>query len=351
MKTRADLIMPKLGLTMTEGTVAQWVVAPGASFGADDLVAVIETDKIAYEVRAPSAGTLAKILVPTGTAVAVGTPIAQWELKDVPARDVPPVATAEPSGTIAAAPNDMVLRSAPVAMPSLSNRIIATPYARRIARKAGIDLATVTAANNRRIRADDVERAIARRTVGAQTATRPGTLTAGFTMVGTEVSADRLVRVITDIADGVPELQPAPCHFVVLAAARALVEHGVAPVIGLQHGDSAPHIIDTEACRSLSAIVAADRAGGVPGASMMLLVADHTDKTLVVSMPSSDCGVTLGVGAINRVFRPDAVDAPVLCAEFHLAFGRRNNDALPGGLAVLDRIRALLENPFVLLAI
>jgi len=87
MKTLADLVMPKLGLTMTEGTVAQWAIAPGASFGADDIVAVIETDKIAYEVKAPSAGTLAKVLVPSGTTVAVGTPIAQWELNDAPPRE------------------------------------------------------------------------------------------------------------------------------------------------------------------------------------------------------------------------------------------------------------------------
>src|ERR1035437_8999625 len=89
MKTLADLVMPKLGLTMTEGTVAQWAIAPGASCGADDIVAVIETDKIAYEVKAPSAGTLAKVLVPSGTTVTVGTPIAQWELNGAPPRPPP----------------------------------------------------------------------------------------------------------------------------------------------------------------------------------------------------------------------------------------------------------------------
>ena len=84
---------------------------------------------------------------------------------------------------------------------------------------------------------------------------------------------------------------------------------------------------------------------------MMLLVTDHTDATLVARMPSLGCGATLGVGAINRVFRPNAAGAPVLCAELHLVFCLRDDTALPEGRGLLGRIRGLLENPFVLLAI
>ena len=362
MKTLADLVMPKLGLTMTEGTVAQWAIAPGASFGADDIVAVIETDKIAYEVKAPSAGTLAKVLVPSGTTVTVGTPIAQWELNDAPPRETTAAAmVVEPSATVAAAAAPSRIPSPPTPAPSSDSRIIATPYARRIARNASIELATVTASNNRRIRAADVENAIARRaTAPALHRTsvpslaptpQPLRLLVGFTFVGTEVSADRLLQVIADIAEGTPDLKPAPIHFVILAAARALADHGVAPVIGLQHDDFAPHTFDPDSCRCLSTIVTADRVGiGTAAAAMMLLVTDHADATLVARMPSLGCGATLGVGAINRVFRPNAAGAPTLQAELHLVFCLRDDAALPESKDLLGRIRELLENPFVLLA-
>ena len=60
------LVMPKLGLTMTEGTVAEWPLAEGASFGKGDVYLVVETEKVANEVEAPGAGRLMKILVPQG---------------------------------------------------------------------------------------------------------------------------------------------------------------------------------------------------------------------------------------------------------------------------------------------
>jgi len=355
MKMLADLVMPKLGLTMTEGTVAQWAIAPGTSFGADDIVAVIETDKIAYEVTAPSAGTLAKVLVPSGTTVAVGTPIAQWELNDAPARETTAAAmVVEPPATVAAAAAPSCIPSPPAPAPSPDSRIIATPYARRIARNAGIELATITAANKRRIRAADVETAIARR-AAASPATGPQpqrSSAAGFNIIGTEVSADRLLQVIVDIAESVPELQPAPVHFVILAAARALAEQGAALVIGMQRDDFSSHVFDPDACRSLSTIVAADRAGtGTAATVMMLLVTDHADATLVARIPSLGCDATLGVGAISRVFRPDDAGAPVLRAKLHLVFCLRDDAALPAGKGLLGRIREFLENPFVLLAI
>jgi acetyl/propionyl-CoA carboxylase alpha subunit len=54
--TTTDFVMPKLGLTMTEGTVARWGVAPGSRFAAGDIIVVVETDKIAYDVEAPAPG-------------------------------------------------------------------------------------------------------------------------------------------------------------------------------------------------------------------------------------------------------------------------------------------------------
>lgn len=68
--------MPKLGLTMTEGTVVKWLKRVGDRVSAGEAVAEIETEKITNEVTAANAGRIAKILVPEGATVEVGRPIA-----------------------------------------------------------------------------------------------------------------------------------------------------------------------------------------------------------------------------------------------------------------------------------
>ena len=81
--TTTDFVMPKLGLTMTEGTIARWDVAPGKSFAQGDIILVVETDKIAYDVEAPAPGVLQEVLVAAGSAVPVGTPIGRWDVGDI----------------------------------------------------------------------------------------------------------------------------------------------------------------------------------------------------------------------------------------------------------------------------
>ena len=71
--------MPKLGLTMTEGTVVEWPIAAGAAFARGDVCVVVETDKVANEIEAPEAGRLLKILVQEGETVPVGSVLAEWE--------------------------------------------------------------------------------------------------------------------------------------------------------------------------------------------------------------------------------------------------------------------------------
>jgi pyruvate dehydrogenase E2 component (dihydrolipoamide acetyltransferase) len=53
-----EITMPKLGLTMTEGTVREWSLPDGASVRKGDIVAVIETDKVESEVEAEADGVL-----------------------------------------------------------------------------------------------------------------------------------------------------------------------------------------------------------------------------------------------------------------------------------------------------
>ena len=68
--------MPKWGIEMTEGTIAEWMVGEGAPFTKGDVLTLIETDKITNEVEAEFAGILARIIVPAGQTVAVGALLA-----------------------------------------------------------------------------------------------------------------------------------------------------------------------------------------------------------------------------------------------------------------------------------
>ena len=54
--TSAAIVMPKLGLSMTEGLIAEWLVAPGDEVAAGQLLFVLETDKISNEIEAPAPG-------------------------------------------------------------------------------------------------------------------------------------------------------------------------------------------------------------------------------------------------------------------------------------------------------
>src|SRR6202522_3355689 len=70
------LDMPKLSPTMEEGVLSAWHKKEGDPVLVDDLLADVETDKATMEFRAFDAGTLLKILVPPGSQVKLGQPVA-----------------------------------------------------------------------------------------------------------------------------------------------------------------------------------------------------------------------------------------------------------------------------------
>src|SRR5579863_1175321 len=71
-----NVIMPQLGETVEEGTVAAWHKREGDKIAIDELLVEIETDKVATEVPSLVAGTVLKILVGVGETVKVGTTLA-----------------------------------------------------------------------------------------------------------------------------------------------------------------------------------------------------------------------------------------------------------------------------------
>jgi len=74
-----DVIMPQLGETVTEGTVANWYKKVGDTVKADEPLFEVETDKVTTEIPAIASGVLKTILVESGTTVPVGTVLAVIE--------------------------------------------------------------------------------------------------------------------------------------------------------------------------------------------------------------------------------------------------------------------------------
>ncbi|KAJ0402243.1 hypothetical protein P43SY_008235 [Pythium insidiosum] len=105
-----DVPVPSMGDSISEGTVVEWLKAPGDAVHADDVVVVLETDKVSVDVRAPFAGVLDSQLAAIDDNVLVGAPLFRIIQQDVGAAAAPatpaaaPAATAEPAAQPAAAP-------------------------------------------------------------------------------------------------------------------------------------------------------------------------------------------------------------------------------------------------------
>jgi 2-oxoglutarate dehydrogenase E2 component (dihydrolipoamide succinyltransferase) len=77
MKLRVKI--PKLGLTIEEVTLSEWLCGVGDTVAADQVIATIEADKANFELTAPAAGTLTQVMAEPGQIVAVGTDVAVIE--------------------------------------------------------------------------------------------------------------------------------------------------------------------------------------------------------------------------------------------------------------------------------
>jgi len=141
----AQVIMPKMGDGMTEGTILRWLKKEGDTVEIGDIIAEVETDKASVELPAEASGKLTNILAKEGDTVPVGTVIAEilgeGEQPQVTSPTEPAVAAeqpAAPGGEIAVPETGVSPTEAPA-----RERVKASPLARRIAEEAGIDLAMV----------------------------------------------------------------------------------------------------------------------------------------------------------------------------------------------------------------
>ena len=161
-----EVVMPKFGLTMTEGTIQQWFKAEGDAITAGEALFEVETEKVLYEIEAPADGTVAKLLYPLEAVVGVGLPVA---VLAEAGEDVAEIAAryADAAGTQAAPPSTATAQpeAAPAAESAASaerpKRVPVTPAARKLAKEHGIDLDRVTGSGPRgRITREDVQKII-----------------------------------------------------------------------------------------------------------------------------------------------------------------------------------------------
>jgi pyruvate dehydrogenase E2 component (dihydrolipoamide acetyltransferase) len=360
-----DFVMPKLGLTMTEGTVARWDVAPGGRFVAGDIILVVETDKIAYDVEAPGPGILQEVLVAEGSAVPVGTPIGRWDVGDIKVSlDAPDVEAHTDSHSATPTVTD-----APPVPPATQARaegarILATPFARRLARQGGIDLRNLDGTGPRgRIKAADVERAVAagRSAIAPPAAVAvTGQSRAAVYTAGVDIDVTALLALDEQINNELPDLHADPAHYVVLAAAKITDVFREPPVIGLasrhEGGEGTVSVFAAADCRTLRSVVAQIASSAAAAAASAPRGALWIEQALdgisfFAADPPDGWSASLTIGSPRDGFRPDDQGRPVRAALVHLVLTWRaaELDAMPAQ-RLLRRIRELIEAPLLLLA-
>jgi pyruvate dehydrogenase E2 component (dihydrolipoamide acetyltransferase) len=157
-ETAVDVVMPQMGVSVSEGTITRWLKQEGEQIEADEALLEISTDKVDTEVPSPASGTLTQILVQEGETVAVGTKLGQigGAAAEAPAAAEPEVpapaaeeAAPEPATAEAAAEADAASSAEtpaptapePAAAPAQSGngKAFVSPVVARIASEHGVD--------------------------------------------------------------------------------------------------------------------------------------------------------------------------------------------------------------------
>ena len=409
---RQELVMPQLGLTMTEGALVEWMLVPGDAFKAGAPVFTVETDKVTNEIVAEDDGVLLDILVPVGQTVPVGTPLAYVEYLSTGRGGTPgeppgsAVAPQAPSETTSPAPSG----TSP-AVPADPQRVLATPYARRLAVEAGLGLdAVVGSGPGGRIKAADVR---ASRTGPAAGSRPPG---AGSSIEAVPVAAEAgsisrptptqvtIARRMVQSKQEIPhfylaseaevsrllalrqELSTRPgypkltlTHMLVAAIGRALhqlpelnrvwTDEGILSLASTDVGvavntsrglwvpvvpDVASQPLDAVARASQDLIDKARRGelqlGQMRGGAVTLSNAGMFNVSWMTPIINPDQAMILGVGSVRELFRPDPKGNPSLRRELGLVLAA-DHRILDGvsGLRMLNAVVALLEDPARLL--
>ncbi len=159
-----EVTMPKLGLTMEEGTVLNWIKKAGESVEKGEVLLVIQTDKVEYDVEAPASGSVLKTLanegdlIPTGQVIAfigeageevkAAAPVAPKTDAPAEAAKAPAQEAPQPAAAVAAAPGPG------------DGRVFISPLARKLATEMGVDFTKIKGSGPKgRIVKEDILRA------------------------------------------------------------------------------------------------------------------------------------------------------------------------------------------------
>jgi pyruvate dehydrogenase E2 component (dihydrolipoamide acetyltransferase) len=146
--TAVDVVMPQMGVSVSEGTITRWAKQVGDTVEADETLLEISTDKVDTEVPSPASGVVSEILVQEGETVEVGTVLARIggaPAEPAPSEPAPPAPEAapaperQPDPAPAAAAPPAPSRPEPEAPASGNGRSFVSPVVARIAAEHGID--------------------------------------------------------------------------------------------------------------------------------------------------------------------------------------------------------------------
>ncbi|MBS1706406.1 MAG: 2-oxo acid dehydrogenase subunit E2 [Armatimonadetes bacterium] len=172
-----EVIMPKMGDGMEEGTLLEWLKKDGETVKSGEVIGNIQTDKAVLELESPGTGTLTGFLIQPGSTVPVGVPIAIILKKgeEVPkgwgSADYKSAEKEDSTEAAVEEPKEVVAASAPSPAAKSDERVKISPLARRIANDAGIDLSQIKGSGpGGRIVQEDVQKAIKE---GGTTASAP----------------------------------------------------------------------------------------------------------------------------------------------------------------------------------
>lgn len=135
-----EIIMPKLGESVIEATIAKWLKQPGDMIQEDDAIVEIATDKVDSEIPSPVEGKLLKLLFEEGDVVPVGVPIAIIALDGEEVDDVVVEEAAVPSAEATAAVETVAAPSTTEEQQPKSDRFY-SPLVRSIAKEEGLSMA------------------------------------------------------------------------------------------------------------------------------------------------------------------------------------------------------------------
>ncbi|QIL80393.1 2-oxo acid dehydrogenase subunit E2 [Diaphorobacter sp. HDW4A] len=399
---RRELLVPKLGLTMTEGTLVEWMVKPGEAFKAGQSIFVVESEKAANEIGAEADGVMLESVAEVGATLPCGAVIGYWDDGVAGEGVAAPVAVA-PAVPVDTKPAAQVISAPAVAAVPAGQRVPVTPLARRIAQQKGVDLAAVSGSGPRgRIRARDVLSAseskpqtVTQQTAPAQAAgtlrepsglerTIAQRLTQAkqqiphfYLSVEAEVSALMQLRQQMNAAQTRQKLTLN--HFVLAAVGQALdampevnrvwTDQGIlslgASDVGMAVnsdkglmvpvlravGQQSLGVVARQSAELIGRVQAGRlSAAEMQGGAITVSNAGMHDVTYMASIINPGQAMILGVGSVRELFRPDANGQPVIRREMGMVLSA-DHRVLDGvtALKFLKRIVQALSQPAGLL--